>query len=47
MHILDEKVISKYDHVSNLKLISLDNNFYTKNYLKRGQLKHNPSSVKE
>jgi hypothetical protein len=47
MYILNEKVKNKHDLVSNLELRSLDNNFYTKNYLKKGQLKHNPSSVKE
>jgi Mitochondrial ribosomal protein (VAR1) len=47
MYILNEKVKNQYDSVNNLECISLDNNFYTKNYLKKGQLKHNPSSVKE
>lgn len=47
MCILNEKVKNQYDRVNNLEYRSLDNNFYTKNYLKKGQLKHNPSSVKE
>lgn len=47
MCILNEKIKNQYDRVNNLEYRSLDNNFYTKNYLKKGQLKHNPSSVKE
>lgn len=47
MYILNEKVKNKYNHVNNLEYRNLDNNFYTKNYLKKGKLKHNPSSIKE
>ena len=47
MCILDKKVKNENDCISNLESRSLENNFYTKNYLKKGQLKHNPSSVKE
>jgi len=44
---LNEKVKSRYDHISNLEGKNLDNNILIKKYLKKGQLKHNPSSVKE
>ena len=47
MYILNEKVKNKHDCIGNLEWISSNNNILTKRYLKRGQLKHNPSSVKE
>jgi hypothetical protein len=47
MFILREKVKNRSDYIGNLEHKNLDNNVPTKNYLKKGQLKHNPSSVKE
>jgi hypothetical protein len=47
MFILSEKVNNTTDHISNLERKNMDNNVFTKRYLKKGKLKHNPSSVKE
>jgi hypothetical protein len=50
MIILNEKVKNKYNTITNLKIADLDvntNNSDTLKFLKRGQLKHYPSSVKE
>ena len=47
MYILNEKIKNKFGIISNLKLGNLDNNTLVKKHLKKGQLKHNPSSVKE
>jgi hypothetical protein len=47
MYILNQKVKKKYDVLSNLKFNDLDNSILKRKYLKKGQLKHNPSSVKE
>lgn len=47
MYILSEKIKNRLDHISNIECGNLDNSIYTKNYLKKGNLKHNPSSVKE
>lgn len=47
MFILSEKAKNRYDRVSNLERRSLNSNILIKKYLKKGQLKHNPSSVKE
>ncbi len=47
MFILSEKVKNGSDHIGNLERKNLDNNILIKKYLKKGQLKHNPSSVKE
>jgi len=50
MFILNEKIVSKNNHISNLERENLDNkinNILTKKNLKIGQLRHNPSSVKE
>ena len=47
MFILSEKIKNRSDHIGNLERKNLDNNILIKKYLKKGQLKHNPSSVKE
>jgi len=47
MYILNAKVKNKYDSFRNLESKNLDNNTSVKKYLKKGQLSHNPSSVKE
>jgi hypothetical protein len=47
MYILNQKIKNKWDTVSNLDHKNLDSNALRKRYLKRGQLKHNPDSVKE
>ena len=47
MHILDEKVKNGYDCIGNMEWEYSNNNNLTRRYLKKGQLKHNPSSVKE
>ena len=47
MFILNEKIKNGSDHIGNLERKNLDNNILIKKYLKKGQLKHNPSSVKE
>jgi hypothetical protein len=47
MFILNEKIKNRSDLIGNLERKNLDNNISTKKYLKKGQLKHNPSSVKE
>jgi hypothetical protein len=47
MFILNEKVESRSYRIGNLERKNLDNNILIKKYLKKGQLKHNPSSVKE
>jgi Mitochondrial ribosomal protein (VAR1) len=50
MFILNDKIINTCDHISNLELKNSDNkinNILTKKDLKIGQLKHNPSSIKE
>jgi hypothetical protein len=47
MFILSEKIKNGSDHIGNLERKNLDNNILIKKYLKKGQLKHNPSSVKE
>lgn len=44
---LIEKIKSKSNVVCNLENKSLNNDFLAKNHLKKGQIKHNPSSVKE
>jgi hypothetical protein len=47
MYILNQKVKNKWDIINNLEYKNLYSNALKKNYLKKGQLKHNPSSVKE
>ena len=47
MYILNAKVKNKYDSFRNLESKNLGNNTSVKKYLKKGQLSHNPSSVKE
>jgi hypothetical protein len=47
MYILKKEVKNKFDGIDNLEFRNLNNNTLTKKYLKKGQLKHNPSSVKE
>lgn len=47
MYILNEKVKNKFNYVGNLKWRNLDNSILNKKYLKKGKIKHNPSSVKE
>lgn len=47
MFILNEKIKNRFDLTGNLEHKNLDNNILIKKYLKKGQLKHNPSSVKE
>jgi hypothetical protein len=47
MYILNEKFKNKSDYNGNLEFKNLDKNTLVKKYLKKGQLKHNPSSVKE
>lgn len=47
MYILSEKVNNKSHATRNLELRGLGNVVFMKKYLKKGQLRHNPSSVKE
>ena len=47
MHILNEKVNNKLYATRNLELKNLGNDVFMKKYLEKGQLKYNPSSVKE
>jgi len=47
MFILREKIKNTSDSISNLERKNLDSSILNKKYLKKGQLKHNPSSVKE
>ena len=47
MFILSEKVNNITDHIGNLERKNKDNSIFTKKHLKKGKLKHNPSSVKE
>jgi hypothetical protein len=47
MSILNEKIGNKSNVICNLENGSLGNDLFVKKHLKRGQLKHNPSSVKE
>ena len=47
MYILNEKVKNKHHCTDNLEWRNSNNNVFAKRYLKKGQLKHNPSSVKE
>jgi hypothetical protein len=47
MFILSKKIKNGSNHTGNLERENLDNSILIKKYLKKGQLKHNPSSVKE
>jgi hypothetical protein len=47
MYILDKRIRNKSDVIFNLDYRSLDNGTLTKRHLKKGQLRHNPSSVRE
>src|SRR5215470_16349941 len=48
MFILSEKAKNRSNHIGNLEGKNSDNNsILTKKHLKKGELKHNPSSVKE
>ena len=47
MYILGEKINDKFDVTHNLEFRNLGNDVFMKKYLKKGQLRHNPSSVKE
>jgi hypothetical protein len=50
MYILNEKLKNKTNinnYNNNLDYRNLDNNTSVNKYLKKGQLKHNPSSIKE
>jgi hypothetical protein len=47
MLILREKIKNRSDYIGNLEHKNLDNNVPAKKHLKKGELKHNPSSVKE
>src|SRR5579871_4279347 len=44
---LIEKIMGKSNVICNLENKSLDNDFLIKKHLKKGQFRHNPSSVKE
>jgi hypothetical protein len=46
MYILSRKIKERFNISSNLEFMNSDNNI-RKNHLKKGQLKHTPSSVKE
>jgi hypothetical protein len=47
MYILSEKVKNKSDFARNLESRNLGNDAFMRKYLKKGQLRHSPSSVKE
>ena len=47
MYILNEKINNKFHVTRNLEFRSLGNDVFMRKYLKKGQLRHNPSSVKE
>jgi hypothetical protein len=48
MYILNEKFKNKSKAIKNLEIENLNNNVYLiRKHLKKGQLKHYPSSVKE
>jgi hypothetical protein len=47
MYILNAKIKKKSDFFCNLESKDLGNNTFIKKYLKKGQLSHSPSSVKE
>ena len=47
MYILNEKFKDKTNFVRNLELEGSGNDVLTKKYLKKGMLRHNPSSIQE
>jgi len=47
MSILSEKIKNKSNVICNLESRDLGNNLFMKKHLKKGQLRHNPSSIKE
>ena len=47
MFILSEKIKNKFNVIHNLENESRDSNLFMKKHLKKGQLRHDPSSVKE